>query len=157
MPVDPMDVEHEECSTYTLKVIDIFTLAQENTFIHHNIEEPLAASLVRAGYLPPTPSKPNVAISIRTLELYHHLHLRQPSFSAQAFAKVCCDLYSEPYERYIRDVISLAYDVYVAIRRKIRKVVMAKLGRDGPNWRVQNACPPCSLEVSAIVICWGPV
>ena len=45
-----------------------------------------------SGYLGNKPLSPNLAISIRMLELYRKLRLRKPSFSVKAFTKVVCDL-----------------------------------------------------------------
>ncbi|KAG6863691.1 hypothetical protein C0993_010615 [Termitomyces sp. T159_Od127] len=49
-----------------------------------------------------------------------------------------------PYHRRYRDGLSNAFDVYLGILRIIDKRVAQELGRDGENWRVLNACPPCS-------------
>ena len=48
--------------------------------------------LVRAGYLPVSPVNPTVALSIRTLELYHSLQRSVSSFSAQSFARLLSDM-----------------------------------------------------------------
>ena len=55
-------------------------------------ESPLEA-LALSRYLGNKPLNSNLAISIRTLELYRRLRLQKPSFSVKAFAKVVYDLY----------------------------------------------------------------
>lgn len=46
------------------------------------------------GYLSKTPVNPNVALSFRSLELFHRIRLRKPSFSMEAFTKVVADYYN---------------------------------------------------------------
>ncbi|KAI5984616.1 hypothetical protein EDD15DRAFT_2390391 [Pisolithus albus] len=111
-----------------------------------DIASPVEA-LVLAGYLSPTPISPTIAISISTLELYRLLRLRKPSFSVEAYTKVICDLYKWPYRRRYRNAIANAFDVYLAIKRIVDGHVAAALGRDTPDWRVKNACPPCRYKV----------
>lgn len=50
--------------------------------------------LARHGYIGNSPVNPSCGVSIKTLELYRRLRMRKPSFSAEAFAKVICDLHS---------------------------------------------------------------
>ena len=45
------------------------------------------------GYLAKSPTKPQVAVSIRTLELLYRIRNRKSSFSIEAFAKLVCDYY----------------------------------------------------------------
>ncbi|KAK7435868.1 hypothetical protein VKT23_019399 [Stygiomarasmius scandens] len=40
-----------------------------------------------------------------------------------------------------------AYDVFLAVKNGIRKRVRQVLGRDGPNWRALNSCPPCQYTL----------
>ncbi|KAG0703468.1 hypothetical protein DFH29DRAFT_981912 [Suillus ampliporus] len=105
-------------------------------------------SLLCAGYLSPTPITPTIAISLHTLEHYRLIRNQKPSFSIEAFAKVLCDSYSLPYRRRYRTILSDAFDVYLSLLRKVERRMLAALGRDTPNWRVLNACPPCTYEVA---------
>lgn len=54
------------------------------------------------------------------------------------------------YRRRYRTVLSDAFDTYLSILRIVDKQVLEALGRDSPNWRVQNACPPCTYKVCLI-------
>jgi hypothetical protein len=38
------------------------------------------------------------------------------------------------------------------IQRKVEEQVLAALGRDTPNWRVLNACPPCGYEACYFIL-----
>ncbi|KAG6883489.1 hypothetical protein C0992_008628, partial [Termitomyces sp. T32_za158] len=104
----------------------------------------VATSLVKHSYLRTTLEEPSLAVSLRTLELYYRIRRRRASFSIEAFAKVLCDLYKIPYHRRYRDGLSNAFDVYLHILRIVDKRVAKELGHDEENWRVLNACPPCT-------------
>ncbi|KAG1790328.1 uncharacterized protein HD556DRAFT_1242477, partial [Suillus plorans] len=130
-----------------IDVIDIYTLVT-STYIHSapTIETPTEA-LILNGYLGATPHSPTIAISLPTLELYRRLRLRKPSLSVKAFTKVLCDLYHWPYRRRYCTALASAFDVYLAIHRNIDAQVSKTLGCDSENWRVLNACPPCTYEL----------
>ena len=53
-----------------------------------------------------------------------------------------------PYRRHYRDAMTNAFDAYLSMLRIIDQRVDAAFGRDTPDWRVLNACPPCTYEVS---------
>ena len=82
-----------EDSTFTLELIDIYTLTTTVRIAYSSDETPIQA-LVKSGYLGNTPTTPSLAISLRTLELFRRVRLRKSSLSVEAFAKVICDLYS---------------------------------------------------------------
>ncbi|KAG1873164.1 hypothetical protein F4604DRAFT_1880999 [Suillus subluteus] len=109
--------------SFTIPIIDIFML-QTSTFIHHDVDSlSPAIDLIHAGFLSHVPVSPSVAISLRTLEHFRHLHLRKPSCSVEAYIKVICDSY------------------------KVEQRVNTALGRSTPNWRILNSCPPCAYEL----------
>ena len=56
-------------------------------------------------------------------------------------------LWQIPYRRHYRTAISDTFDVYIEICQEVERRVMAALGRDDPDWRVLNACPPCNYVV----------
>ena len=117
-------------------------------YIHRRSDEhPIAEALVLNGYLGTSPQSPSLAVSLKSLDLYHRIRLRKPSFSCEAFTKVVCDLYAVPYRRRYRTAMSDAFEVYLSILRAVDKQVQRVLGRDTPDWRVLNACPPCGYEV----------
>ncbi|KAG1807731.1 hypothetical protein EV424DRAFT_1543713 [Suillus variegatus] len=106
---------------FDIECIDIYTLSN-TTHIQRNASVKTASeALVLNGYIGATPQSPSIAISLHTLELYRRICLQKPLFSAEAFTKVLCDLYN------ILNVPAL--------------------GRNSPNWRVLNACPPCSFKL----------
>lgn len=43
------------------------------------------------------------------------------------------------------------YKIFVRILLNLDKHISACLGRDGPNWRVQNACTACCYKVRTIL------
>ena len=67
----------------------------------------IAACLIRQGYLPCSPLKPTVAITIRAMELFRLLHLRCPHVSVQSYVKTLCDMHL------VRLVPCQSYDTYL--------------------------------------------
>ena len=125
---------------FTINVIDIYTL-DVSTIILRQGHPSATVALVASGYIGTSPIHPQLAISIRTLELFRRLRLRQPSLSIQAFAKVICDLYNQVYRPKYRTALSSAFEIYQNLTRKIDQRVDEQLGRTGDDWRVLNACP----------------
>ncbi|KAG2126016.1 hypothetical protein DEU56DRAFT_700369, partial [Suillus clintonianus] len=130
-----------------IPVVDIFTLDTEVLISRDADCLSPSAALVRAGYLGHVPHAPSLAFSLHTLEYFRLLRARKPSFSIEAFAKVLCDSYRIPYRRRYRTSLSGAFDTYLAILRGVDKKINEILGRDTPNWRILNACPPCTYEL----------
>jgi len=94
MDVDPSTETPSAGNTiFTIDVLDIYTL-DASVMISCPDHNFLVEALVQKGYLGNTPIFPSLAISLKTLELFHCLRLRKSSFSMEAFAKVLCDLYS---------------------------------------------------------------
>ncbi|OSD03883.1 hypothetical protein PYCCODRAFT_1424523, partial [Trametes coccinea BRFM310] len=106
-----------------------------------------AEALVLSGYLGTSPLQPSLAISLKTLELFRRLRLFKASFSVEGFTKLLCYYYKMPYRRSYRSSLSSAFDVYLLLIRDVQAGVSRSLGRDTPNWRVLNACPPCGYEL----------
>ncbi|KAJ7719756.1 hypothetical protein B0H14DRAFT_3098579 [Mycena olivaceomarginata] len=103
--------------------------------------------------MPAAPYSPNVAITIRTLEIFRVMQLRCPRLGVQAFVRALCDIHGVPPRPYLGAQFSVAFDVYLAIRAEVDKRTQAALGRDTPNWRLKNACPCClyKLEGEAVL------
>jgi len=58
--------------------------------------------------------------------------------------------------RRYRTALSDSFDVYLTLMRRVAQQVAKKLGRDGINWRVQNACSACCYEVRHLpVLCFN--
>ncbi|KAF8179539.1 hypothetical protein K438DRAFT_1768902 [Mycena galopus ATCC 62051] len=107
----------------------------------------VAAALIKQGLVPCAPTKPSVAITTRVLELYRTTHIRCPQLAIQAFVKSLCDLHGVPYRPYLREQFSIAYDLYLELRRQTDARVNAALGRDTPNWRLKHTCPACMYKL----------
>jgi hypothetical protein len=43
----------------------------------------------------------------------------------------------------LRNNFSVAFNTYIDILASVEKRVNVVLGRDAPDWRLKNACPPC--------------
>ncbi|KAJ7062969.1 hypothetical protein B0H15DRAFT_794779 [Mycena belliarum] len=99
------------------------------------------------GVIPCAPWAPTVAIKIRLLEHYRVTHVRCPQLAIQPFVKALCDIYGMPYKPYLCQQFSIAYDLYLDVRRRTDEKVMECLGRDDPSWRLKNACPACTYKL----------
>ncbi|KAI0684178.1 hypothetical protein BC835DRAFT_1409208 [Cytidiella melzeri] len=98
---------------------------------------------MRHGFLAKSPSKPTIAISLKTLELLYRLRQRKASYSIEAFTKVLCDYYQMPYRRHLREAVGDTFELYLRIIRRVEQVVHTTLGWDGADWRPKNACRAC--------------
>lgn len=83
----------DEVYSFDIPVIDIFTLATTACISRTGSSVSVAAALIHEGYLGASPENPQIAISLRTLELYAKIRARKVSFSIEAFSKVLCDFY----------------------------------------------------------------
>ncbi|KAJ3912126.1 hypothetical protein F5877DRAFT_54492 [Lentinula edodes] len=99
--------------------------------------------MVRAGFFPSSPLRHHHAFSTRTLHLFHDLFCRCPRLSIQPFIKAICDVQGFPFRPYLMQQFSAAYDAYLEVKARVRKLVAQALGRDSPDWRIMHTCPCC--------------
>ncbi|KAF8178986.1 hypothetical protein K438DRAFT_1604258 [Mycena galopus ATCC 62051] len=99
------------------------------------------------GLVPCSPWTPTVAIATRVLELYRTTYVHFPQLAIQAFVKSLCGLHGVPYRPYLCEQFSIAYDLYLEIRRQTDARVNAALGRDTPNWWLKRTCPACMYKL----------
>lgn len=79
---------------YSVKAIDLWSLRTTLTIWRTPQSVSAAIDLMSSGYMATSPVSPTQAISIKTLQHFHILRCRKPSFSVEAFAKVLCDHYN---------------------------------------------------------------
>ncbi|KAJ7017058.1 hypothetical protein C8F04DRAFT_980139 [Mycena alexandri] len=103
--------------------------------------------MVSRGFVPCAPYKATVAFSIRLLEVFRIAHLRTPQLSIHAWIKTIADIHGLPFKPYRAQQFSTAYDLYLAILRRVKLRVQRVLGRNGRKWRMENCCPACMLKV----------
>ncbi|KAJ7134942.1 hypothetical protein C8R43DRAFT_894543 [Mycena crocata] len=106
----------------------------------------VAPALILEGLMPCAPWKPSVVIKIRVLEAYRVTHVRCPHLAVQAFVKALCDIHGVAYKPYLCQQFSIAYDLYLDLRRRVDERVMKALGRDS-TWRMRHACPACTYKL----------
>ncbi|KAJ7084524.1 hypothetical protein B0H15DRAFT_923560 [Mycena belliarum] len=99
------------------------------------------------GYVPCSPYGPRVAITIRALEVYRVTHLRCPRLGIQPYVRALCDIHGVAFRTYLSTQFSIAFDVYLATLALVERRVQKALGRDTPDWRLKNACPPCMYKL----------
>jgi hypothetical protein len=56
-----------------------------------------------------------------------------------------------PYLSHLQEVFGDTFEVYLHITRIVHNKIQRELGRDGPDWRVQNACHACCYKVSILL------
>jgi hypothetical protein len=97
--------------------------------------------------MPVSPWTPTVTITICALEVYRVTHLRCPRLGIQAFMRALCDIHGVAPRQWLGAQFSVAFNVYLAIRAVVDKRVQVALGRNTPDWRLKNACPPCLYKL----------
>ncbi|PPR04386.1 hypothetical protein CVT24_013215 [Panaeolus cyanescens] len=143
---DPNNEQDERQYNFEIAAVNLYTLETKVT-VERGADQTTLTALMLAGYIGNSPINPSIALSIKTLQLYLTIRQRKPSFSFEAMAKVLCDLYQIPYRRHWRSALADAFDVFLAIKRNVDRLVQKELGRDVENWRVLHACPPCMYEL----------
>ncbi|KAJ7902392.1 hypothetical protein B0H13DRAFT_2274934 [Mycena leptocephala] len=112
-------------------VVDMFDAMHRDLTLIHG-DRFVASACVRHGWMPISPYFPKVIITIRALE---------------AFVHALCDIHGLAPRPWLAMQFTVAFDLYLAIRVRVDKRVQAALGRDMPNWRLKNACPPCLYKL----------
>ncbi|KAJ7750584.1 hypothetical protein B0H16DRAFT_1724512 [Mycena metata] len=107
----------------------------------------IAPSLVRQGLFPCTPYFATVVFTARTLNAFHSLRMRCPRLGKQAFLRSISDMHGVAPRPYLQTQFSAAYDLSLRVKDVVRLRVAQLLGRDGPNWRLENACAACLYKV----------
>ncbi|KAI0349439.1 hypothetical protein OH77DRAFT_1507473 [Trametes cingulata] len=134
-PLEPTEYD------FDIDVLNVYSNAR-TAHIKCSADQTTAEALVLHGYLGTTPIATSLAISFETLELFRCVRLFKASFSTEAFTKLI------PYRRFYRTLIADAFDIYISILRNVECQVMQELGRDSPDWRALNGCPPCTYRLS---------
>ncbi|KAJ7813916.1 hypothetical protein B0H13DRAFT_2382094 [Mycena leptocephala] len=130
---------------YEITVVDMFDTSEVDVKLDPR-GDGVAPALILEGLVPCAPYKPDVAITVRVLEAFRVLHARAPQLAIQPYVKSLCDLHGVPFRPYLSQQFSIAYDVYLAIRRGTDERVMNALGRDS-KWRLKHACPACMYKL----------
>ncbi|KAG0695487.1 hypothetical protein DFH29DRAFT_880019 [Suillus ampliporus] len=90
--------------------------------------------------------QPTVAIHLHCLELYHQIRRRQSSFSVQSITKVLCTLHNVTYSRHLQEQFMIAFDIYLQVKREVRRLIDRVLNQDGADWHLKGSCPSCAFE-----------
>lgn len=51
------------------------------------------------------------------------------------------------YKRYLLPQFSIAYNIYLSLRREVNKHVKEALGRQDGDWRIKHTCPACMYKL----------
>ncbi|QRW09387.1 hypothetical protein RhiLY_08386 [Ceratobasidium sp. AG-Ba] len=104
-------------------------------------------SLLRSGYLAPTPSRPTIAFSLEILDTVYAVQRRSPLTSTESMAKAFCDLRNVPYVHHHRTQLSSAMDAYMLIRRTVQDRLNEALGKNTLDHELKNCCPSCMYKL----------
>ncbi|KAL0567522.1 hypothetical protein V5O48_014471 [Marasmius crinis-equi] len=75
-------------------------------------------------------------------------YIRNGAFpSIQPFIRGLCDRFCMPFNNHYAIQFSVAYDLYLEVKQRIRARVSIALGRSSPDWRMLNSCPSCQYPV----------
>ncbi|KAF8137980.1 hypothetical protein K438DRAFT_1996564 [Mycena galopus ATCC 62051] len=110
---------------YEIQVVDMF----ETSSVEVGLDPQgngVVPALILAQLIPCAPDRPTVAV--------------------KSFVKSLCDLHGVPYRPYLCQQFSIAYDLYLELRRRTDEQVMKALGRDS-KWRLRHACPACTYKL----------
>ncbi|KAF8214563.1 hypothetical protein K438DRAFT_2137804 [Mycena galopus ATCC 62051] len=99
------------------------------------------------GLVPVAPLFPSTVITIRALEVFRALSLRCSHLGIQAFVSTMCDLDGAAPRPSLSKQFSVMFDAYLAIRATVDKRVQVALGRNTPDWRLNNACSACLYKL----------
>lgn len=81
---------HTQFDSLNLPVFDLFTLATTVHVVRPQNASSEARCIVAAGYLGVSPLRPNLAISLKTLEHLRNIRRFEASYSIEAFARLLC-------------------------------------------------------------------
>ena len=147
---------HDLTYDFEIEVVDIFSPSATAVISRSADSTSIPVALVHSGYLGTTPLVPSLAVSLKTLQLFHTIRMHRASFSVEAFAKVVCHwnkvchslLYSLLYIGSVSSTLS---------RCNIRCVwylhwpdqphPISHWPRTWAPHRVRNSCPACCYEV----------
>ncbi|KAG2336258.1 hypothetical protein BDR05DRAFT_978821 [Suillus weaverae] len=125
MAKDALNEVEADSGSWTATVIDLFS-----------------------GVIPCSPISPSVAVTVDALEFYRIAHLWNPHFSRQAYAKTLCDLHGVEYRCYLSRQLTIAFDLYLQVRRSVDALVAEVLNRNTPDWCLKHACPSCTYTLA---------
>ncbi|KAG9122891.1 hypothetical protein FRC07_000534 [Ceratobasidium sp. 392] len=132
----------------TVKVLCVDIAAEGFKLFPQGNDDPwINPTIMRHGYLSPSPHRPRTAFSIPLLELVAAVQRRGPSTSVQVMAKALCDLRNVPYKNYFRAQLTAALDAYLMIEHEVKHRLAVAMGRDDPNWRIKHACMACTYTL----------
>ncbi|KAG2109133.1 hypothetical protein DEU56DRAFT_874515 [Suillus clintonianus] len=103
---------------WPMSVIDVF-YAEKVILRILPADATISSALVRQGVMP-------------SLDLYRVAHLRSPQLSIQAFVKTMCDLHGVSFHRHLSRQFSIAFDLYLQVRRSVAAMVAESLRRNTP-------------------------
>ncbi|KAJ7855154.1 hypothetical protein B0H14DRAFT_2353371 [Mycena olivaceomarginata] len=98
------------------------------------------------GLIPSAPTAPTVAINIRVGRSLPCYSCVMPPSRRSGFCEIPCDIHGVPYRPYLCQQFSIAYDLYLDLRRRTEERMMKVLGRDS-SWRLKHACPACTYKL----------
>ncbi|KAK7001735.1 hypothetical protein R3P38DRAFT_3326661 [Favolaschia claudopus] len=137
----PINLSHEGGEMDNLREVLLISMSETyKTTLAMTADDVLPSTcLISQGLIPSSPTRPQMAFSIRLLEIYRVARLRTPTLTIEPWLKTLADLHG--------DLFSQAFDVYLEIQRMVDERVKRVLGRGAADWRMKNCCPACTYKL----------
>ncbi|KAJ7799715.1 hypothetical protein B0H14DRAFT_3491386 [Mycena olivaceomarginata] len=104
---------------YEIRVVDMFENIDRRSEAQAHGKRDSACPGAGRIVSPCAPWEPSVAIPVRVLEAYRIQHVRCPQLAIQSFVKSLCDMHGVAYRPFLCQQFSIAYDLYLDIRRRV--------------------------------------
>lgn len=95
-----LPAREESLYNFDIDVFDLTTLVKTAHISCPPTMTSAARAIVLHGYVPTSPLRPSLAISLRSLELLRRIRLFHTSYSVEAFSKLICYNYKVSLSRY---------------------------------------------------------
>ncbi|KAF7325923.1 hypothetical protein MKEN_00443100 [Mycena kentingensis (nom. inval.)] len=138
--------EEVDAEVYPIHVVGMFESRDEELLLDPSANG-IAPALIEHGLIPLAPWRPGLAFTLQVLDVYRTAHARCPQLTIYAFTRTLSDLHKKPHRPYLFQQFSIAYDLYLDLRRRCECLVLQMLGRNNSTWRIANVCPACTYKL----------
>ncbi|KAJ6538407.1 hypothetical protein B0H10DRAFT_2448753 [Mycena sp. CBHHK59/15] len=131
----------EDPLAWTIDVV-AFEGITTRRFVHQDRSRRTNETLIMHGYIGASPEKVSLAFPLRLFEIYRQIHRVCPRYSLGALSRTLTNLAEAPQRSSLAEQLSVAYDAYLEIMRRVDSRASLALGRDAA-WFIHNVCAPC--------------
>ncbi|KAJ6624401.1 hypothetical protein B0H10DRAFT_2212814 [Mycena sp. CBHHK59/15] len=135
----------EDPLAWTIDVV-AFEGITTRRFVHQDRSRRTNETLIMHGYIGASPEKVSLAFPLRLFEIYRQIHRVCPRYSLGALSRTLTNLAEAPQRSSLAEQLSVAYDAYLEIMRRVDSRASLALGRDAA-WFIHNVCAPCLYKL----------